>query len=45
MAKYEILINRAAQGVKNVEDTVTRDEAAAQMGERKGGSFDVILWS
>jgi len=45
MAKYVILINWTEQGAKNVKDTVTRYEAAKQMVESKGGTFDAILWT
>lgn len=45
MAKYAILINWTEQGVKNVKDTVTRYQAAKQMVESKGGTFDAVLWT
>jgi uncharacterized protein with GYD domain len=45
MAKYAILINWTEQGVTNVKDTVTRYQAAKQMVESKGGTFDAILWT
>jgi uncharacterized protein with GYD domain len=45
MAKYVILINWTEQGARSVKDTVTRYQAAKQMVESKGGTFDAILWT
>jgi uncharacterized protein with GYD domain len=45
MAKYVILVNWTEQGAKNVKDTVTRYQAAKQMVESKGGTFETILWT
>lgn len=45
MAKYVILINWTEQGARNVKDTVTRYQAAKQLVEKKGGTFDAILWT
>ena len=45
MPKYVILVNWTDQGVKNVKDTVSRYQAAKQMVESKGGTFETALWT
>jgi uncharacterized protein with GYD domain len=45
MPKYVLLLNWTEQGVKNVKDTVNRYQAAKQLVESRGGSFDAIYWT
>ena len=45
MPKYVILVNWTDQGAKNVKDTVSRYQAAKQMVENKGGTFEMALWT
>lgn len=45
MPKYVILVNWTDQGAKNVKDTVSRYQAAKQMVESKGGTFETALWT
>jgi len=43
--KYVILLNWTDQGIANVKDTVNRYQAAKQLVESKGGSFEAIYWT
>ena len=45
MPKYVILLNWTDQGIANVKDTVNRYQAAKQLVESKGGSFEAIYWT
>lgn len=45
MPKYVILANWTDQGAKNAKDTVGRLQAAKQLVEGKGGSFDAFYWT
>ena len=45
MPKYVILTNWTEQGAKNVKDTVSRFQAARQLVESKGGTFEMFFWT
>ena len=45
MPRYVILTNWTDQGAKNVKDTVSRFQAAKQLVESKGGTFETFLWT
>ena len=45
MPKYVLLINWTEQGIASVKETVNRYEAAKQLVESKGGTFDAIFWT
>jgi uncharacterized protein with GYD domain len=43
--RYVILMNWTDQGVASVKDTVNRYQAAKQLLESKGGSFESVTWT
>ena len=45
MPRYVILLNWTDTGVAKVKDTVNRYQAAKDMLESKGGSFEAIAWT
>ena len=45
MARYVILLNWTDRGVENVKNTVNRYQAAKQLLESMGGSFEAIAWT
>ena len=45
MVRYALLLNWTDQGIANVKDSVTRYNAAKQLLESKGGSFEAIAWT
>lgn len=45
MPKYVLLLNWTDQGLANVKETVNRYQAAKQLVESKGGTFDAIFWT
>lgn len=45
MPKYVVLANWTDQGAKSAKDTVSRFQAAKQLVESKGGTFDAFFWT
>jgi len=45
MPKYVILVSWTDEGAKSAKETVSRFQAAKQLVESKGGTFETVLWT